>query len=96
MNKVHGLQVSFAFKERRKKLFVCEDCGNAVNDAFAHYIHIWVQHARLEMPKRLMQKLMRRTKKKLHALQNSGKVGDSDLSNTNLITQTLYALRESG
>ncbi|PVD34629.1 hypothetical protein C0Q70_05905 [Pomacea canaliculata] len=38
--KVHGEELPYAYKERRTKLYVCEDCGNTSEDPVVHYQHI--------------------------------------------------------
>lgn len=38
--KVHGFEFSYAYKERRNKLYVCEDCGHTTNDPGVHFIHL--------------------------------------------------------
>ncbi|XP_030834432.1 transcription factor Ovo-like 2 [Strongylocentrotus purpuratus] len=62
VNKVHEMPLAFTFKERREKIYVCEDCGHSVKDAFEHYLHMWVAHSRLAKPKRLRQKVLHRIK----------------------------------
>ena len=38
--KVHGEQFEYAFKERRNKLYVCEDCGHTTLEPGDHYLHL--------------------------------------------------------
>ncbi|XP_046362727.1 zinc finger protein 26-like [Haliotis rufescens] len=38
--KVHGTDQSFAYKERRNKVYVCEDCGHTTEDPAQHYLHL--------------------------------------------------------
>ncbi|XP_052103222.1 putative transcription factor Ovo-like 1 [Mytilus californianus] len=38
--KVHGVSYTFVHKQRRRKLYVCEDCGNAESDPGLHYLHL--------------------------------------------------------
>ncbi|OWF47062.1 myoneurin-like [Mizuhopecten yessoensis] len=38
--KVHNSDYAFAYKERRRKLYVCEDCGHTTSDPGAHYVHL--------------------------------------------------------
>ncbi|RWS16142.1 protein ovo-like isoform X2 [Dinothrombium tinctorium] len=42
--KVHGLSHQYAYKERRTKIYVCEDCGNTTNQPESHYMHLKLQH----------------------------------------------------
>ena len=96
MIKVHDVQLNFAFKERRKKIYVCENCGSSNNDAFDHYLHMWVAHSRLAMPKRLRAKVLHRVKYVLKNQYGGGdKSGDDLLANTQIVTQSICALKES-
>ncbi|XP_061164180.1 transcription factor ovo-like homolog lin-48 [Saccostrea echinata] len=38
--KVHGFEFSYAYKERRNKLYVCEDCGHTTSDPGQHFVHL--------------------------------------------------------
>ncbi|GFO45438.1 Zinc finger protein 362-like [Plakobranchus ocellatus] len=42
--KVHGQAMSYAPKQRRRKLYVCEDCGNTTEDPADHFLHIKSKH----------------------------------------------------
>lgn len=42
--KVHGVSDQFVHKQRRTKLYVCEDCGNAEGDPELHYLHLKKYH----------------------------------------------------
>lgn len=42
--KVHGVSDQFVHKQRRTKLYVCEDCGNAEGDPGLHYLHLKKYH----------------------------------------------------
>ncbi|KAK7097205.1 uncharacterized protein [Littorina saxatilis] len=42
--KVHGDNLPFGYKERRTKLYVCEDCGNTSQDPAVHFLHIKNKH----------------------------------------------------
>lgn len=42
--KVHGVSYQFVHKQRRTKLYVCEDCGNAEGDPGLHYLHLKKYH----------------------------------------------------
>ncbi|GFS24686.1 hypothetical protein ElyMa_001669700 [Elysia marginata] len=42
--KVHVQVVPFAPKQRRPKLYVCEDCGNTTEDPVDHFLHIKSRH----------------------------------------------------
>src|SRR6218665_463869 len=42
--KVHGMQLSFNFKQRRTKMYVCEDCGHSTDDPEDFYSHLKNNH----------------------------------------------------
>ncbi|XP_065219953.1 transcriptional regulator ovo-like isoform X2 [Planococcus citri] len=42
--KVHGVQHQYAYKERRTKMYVCEECGHTTNEPETHYIHLKEKH----------------------------------------------------
>lgn len=44
--KVHGINVDYGHKERRSKLYVCEDCGNTTALPENHYLHLKHNHPR--------------------------------------------------
>ncbi|XP_041445961.1 putative transcription factor Ovo-like 1 isoform X2 [Xenopus laevis] len=64
LKKIHGVQQSYAYKERRTKLYVCEDCGFTADSQESHLHHLQDQHP--------SSALLNRTSKKLAVvLQNS-------------------------
>lgn len=42
--KVHGIAHDYAYKERRNKIYVCEDCGNTTPNPEDHYLHLKNEH----------------------------------------------------
>ncbi|XP_043219812.1 uncharacterized protein LOC122380596 [Amphibalanus amphitrite] len=42
--KVHGVQHNYNYKERRNKVYVCEECGNTTIEPEAHYFHLKDNH----------------------------------------------------
>ncbi|KAK7864632.1 hypothetical protein R5R35_012407 [Gryllus longicercus] len=42
--KVHGVQHQYAYKERRTKMYVCEECGHTTNEPEVHYMHLKDNH----------------------------------------------------
>ncbi|XP_031340062.1 transcriptional regulator ovo isoform X2 [Photinus pyralis] len=42
--KVHGVQHQYAYKERRTKMYVCEECGHTTNEPEVHYLHLKDKH----------------------------------------------------
>ncbi|KAK3611402.1 hypothetical protein CHS0354_034847 [Potamilus streckersoni] len=42
--KVHSIELAFQYKERRTKLYVCEDCGHSTKEPGLHYIHLKNYH----------------------------------------------------
>ncbi|XP_071495354.1 zinc finger Y-chromosomal protein 2-like [Diadema antillarum] len=90
---VHGSKQDFAFKQRRKKLHICEQCGHSEAEAKAHYIHMWTEHGLLEMPKRQLRKLLKQVSRKIGIKQSIKK---DIMSNKYLISQAMNILNELG
>ncbi|XP_025049345.1 putative transcription factor Ovo-like 1 [Alligator sinensis] len=44
LKKIHGVQQRYAYKERRAKLYVCEDCGATADSHEAHVLHLRQRH----------------------------------------------------
>jgi ovo-like protein len=44
LNKVHQVELSFRYKERRAKLYVCEDCGCTTENPEEHLEHLQKFH----------------------------------------------------
>ncbi|XP_070551666.1 zinc finger protein 362-like isoform X2 [Ptychodera flava] len=44
LSKVHNHQHAYAYKQRRSKIFVCEECGNTAVNPDEHYGHIKENH----------------------------------------------------
>ncbi|XP_073832087.1 transcriptional regulator ovo isoform X2 [Musca autumnalis] len=42
--KVHSVQHQYAYKERRTKMYVCEECGHTTCEPEVHYIHLKENH----------------------------------------------------
>lgn len=42
--KVHGIAHDYAYKERRNKIYVCEECGNTTPNPEEHYMHLKIEH----------------------------------------------------
>ena len=42
--KVHALPLAFAYKQRRNKVYVCEECGFSTGEPERHYAHLRDQH----------------------------------------------------
>ncbi|KAF2362158.1 Zinc finger C2H2-type [Trinorchestia longiramus] len=42
--KVHGVQHNYAYKERRSKMYVCEECGHTTGEPESHYVHLKEHH----------------------------------------------------
>ncbi|XP_054161849.1 transcription factor ovo-like homolog lin-48 [Oppia nitens] len=42
--KVHGIAHDYGYKERRNKVYVCEECGNTTNQPETHYMHLKCHH----------------------------------------------------
>jgi len=42
--KVHGVELQFAYKQRRPKTYVCEECGHTASQPELHYLHLRQLH----------------------------------------------------
>eukprot|EP00096_Caligus_rogercresseyi_P010684 TRINITY_DN397_c1_g1_i7.p1 TRINITY_DN397_c1_g1~~TRINITY_DN397_c1_g1_i7.p1 ORF type:complete len:815 (-),score=233.63 TRINITY_DN397_c1_g1_i7:1221-3665(-) len=42
--KVHGVAHQYDYKQRRSKMYVCEDCGHTTPEPEVHYIHLKENH----------------------------------------------------
>nr|CAG4635306.1 EOG090X020Y [Artemia franciscana] len=42
--KVHGVQHCYQYKERRHKVYVCEECGHTTGEPEVHYVHLKENH----------------------------------------------------
>ncbi|ALC48255.1 ovo [Drosophila busckii] len=42
--KVHSVQHAYAYKERRAKMYVCEECGHTTCEPEVHYLHLKDNH----------------------------------------------------
>ena len=42
--KVHNMDISYAYKQRRNKIYVCEECGHSTADASQHFVHLRENH----------------------------------------------------
>uniref|UniRef100_A0A673U0I8 Putative transcription factor Ovo-like 1 n=2 Tax=Suricata suricatta TaxID=37032 RepID=A0A673U0I8_SURSU len=64
LKKIHGVQQKYAYKERRAKLYVCEECGCTSESQEGHVLHLKEHHP--DSP------LLRKTSKKVAvALQST-------------------------
>ncbi|XP_036715967.1 putative transcription factor Ovo-like 1 isoform X1 [Balaenoptera ricei] len=64
LKKIHGVQQKYAYKERRAKLYVCEECGCTSESQEGHVLHLKEHHP--DSP------LLRKTSKKVAvALQDT-------------------------
>uniref|UniRef100_G1U8D6 Ovo like transcriptional repressor 1 n=1 Tax=Oryctolagus cuniculus TaxID=9986 RepID=G1U8D6_RABIT len=63
LKKIHGVQQKYAYKERRAKLYVCEECGCTSESQEGHVLHLKEQHP--DSP------LLRKTSKKVAAALQS-------------------------
>jgi len=42
--KVHGVAHQYDYKQRRSKMYVCEDCGHTTAEPEIHYLHLKENH----------------------------------------------------
>lgn len=44
MKKIHGVTLKYAYKERRNKLYVCEECGHTAGTQDELVLHLHTLH----------------------------------------------------
>ncbi|XP_053576019.1 putative transcription factor Ovo-like 1 [Bombina bombina] len=57
LKKIHGVQQNYAYKERRTKLYVCEECGYTADSQESHLLHLQDQHPNSPLIQRASKKL---------------------------------------
>nr|XP_060614170.1 putative transcription factor Ovo-like 1 [Anolis sagrei ordinatus] len=70
LKKIHGVQQSYAYKERRAKLYVCEDCGSTADSQEGHLQHLQERHP--DSP--LLRKASRKASPSLHGTAEPGPI----------------------
>nr|XP_056718742.1 transcription factor Ovo-like 2 [Euleptes europaea] len=65
LKKIHGVQQQYAYKQRRDKLFVCEDCGYTGPTQEDLYVHISNVHPESTFLKKTSKKLAAALQNKL-------------------------------
>lgn len=76
LNKVHQVELSFKYKERRAKLYVCEDCGITTEDPEEHLSHLQKFHPNSPALKRSYDR-------RIIKIPNSKDVNQNSNSNSN-------------
>ena len=76
LNKVHQVELSFRYKERRAKLYVCEDCGCTTENPEEHLDHLQKFHPNSPALKRSYDR-------RIIKISNNGAAsfGDNNLTN---------------
>ncbi|KAM4617848.1 putative transcription factor Ovo-like 1 [Discoglossus pictus] len=57
LKKIHGVQQNYAYKERRTKLYVCEECGYTADSQEDHIHHLQDHHPHSPLLHRASKKL---------------------------------------
>lgn len=70
LKKIHGVQQSYAYKERRAKLYVCEDCGSTADSQEGHLRHLQERHP--DSP--LLRKASRKAATALHGIMGASSI----------------------
>ncbi|XP_041037971.1 putative transcription factor Ovo-like 1 [Carcharodon carcharias] len=63
LKKIHSVHQSYAYKERRTKLYVCEDCGFTAESQDGHIVHVKEMHPN--------SPLLRKSSKRVAAVMES-------------------------
>ncbi|KAM9195912.1 OVOL2 factor, partial [Asarcornis scutulata] len=79
LKKIHGVQQQYAYKQRRDKLYVCEDCGYTGPTQEDLYLHVSSVHPGSAFLKKTSKKLAAVLQNKLSpVLQRNSKDDDKD------------------
>ncbi|KFV62083.1 Transcription factor Ovo-like 2, partial [Dryobates pubescens] len=79
LKKIHGVQQQYAYKQRRDKLYVCEDCGYTGPTQEDLYLHVSSVHPGSAFLKKTSKKLAAVLQNKLSpVLQRNSKEDDKD------------------
>ncbi|KAK2531634.1 transcription factor Ovo-like 2 [Columba livia] len=79
LKKIHGVQQQYAYKQRRDKLYVCEDCGYTGPTQEDLYLHVSNVHPGSTFLKKTSKKLAAVLQNKLSpVLQRNSKNDDKD------------------
>nr|XP_009671463.1 PREDICTED: transcription factor Ovo-like 2 [Struthio camelus australis] len=79
LKKIHGVQQQYAYKQRRDKLYVCEDCGYTGPTQEDLYLHVSNVHPGSAFLKKTSKKLAAVLQNKLSpVLQRNSKEDDKD------------------
>ncbi|NP_001161623.1 Ovo-like transcription factor [Saccoglossus kowalevskii] len=65
LKKVHSVNLEYAFKERREKLHVCEECGHTSRRTEDHYTHVRDTHPFSTEMKKIQKKVYSTTSEKI-------------------------------
>ncbi|XP_072907651.1 transcription factor Ovo-like 2 isoform X1 [Hemitrygon akajei] len=76
LKKIHGVAQKYSYKERRAKLYVCEECGFTAINQEDLYLHMRQNHPENPMLKKTSKKIAASLQKKL--LHNSDESKDSE------------------
>ncbi|XP_063774215.1 transcription factor Ovo-like 2 [Pseudophryne corroboree] len=77
LKKIHGVQQGYAYKQRRDKLFVCEECGYTGPSQEDLYLHVYKGHPGSAFLKKTTKKLAALLQNKITSvLQGSPKPED--------------------
>ncbi|XP_068931568.1 transcription factor Ovo-like 2 isoform X1 [Petaurus breviceps papuanus] len=79
LKKIHGVQQQYAYKQRRDKLYVCEDCGYTGPTQEDLYLHVNNAHPGSAFLKKTSKKLAAILQTKLTSvLQRNAKLNEED------------------
>jgi hypothetical protein len=84
LNKVHQVELSFKYKERRAKLYVCEDCGNTTENPEEHLDHLQKFHPNSPALKRSYDRRIIKISNGNNKDSSSNKSMNSSMSNASM------------
>ncbi|XP_072405714.1 putative transcription factor ovo-like protein 3 [Chiloscyllium punctatum] len=56
LKKIHSIHQNYAYRERRSKIFVCEDCGFTANQGDTYFLHIRDHHPTSPLLRKYLRK----------------------------------------
>ncbi|KAI4877745.1 hypothetical protein NFI96_016170, partial [Prochilodus magdalenae] len=61
LRKIHGVQQQYAYRQRRSKIFVCEDCGFTSSRPDEYFLHVRQRHPESPALRRYYRKHLQET-----------------------------------
>ncbi|KAM8945479.1 transcription factor Ovo-like 2 [Pelodytes ibericus] len=79
LKKIHGVQQGYAYKQRRDKLFVCEECGYTGPSQEDLYLHVFDSHPKSGFLNKTTKKMAAILQNKITSTFEENPKGDEEL-----------------